>query len=371
MRLRNSVLYGLIYFRMKPLLRILLGLLILGLVYLLFWPVNIDPVVWNPPEAPSLEEGKYKQNDKLAQVQRHLVSEFGEGPEDLAFDTLGNLYTGLVNGKIIKFPADGSPPSVYAESKGRALGMQFDAEGRLIVADSPYGLLAIDRDGEIEVLTDSYDGEAIRLADDLDIGSDGKIYFSDASRKFALEGYRADLVEHGPNGRLYSYDPKTKKTELLMDSLHFANGIALNGDESFLLVNETASYRIYKYWLKGPKAGTSEIFADNLPGFPDNLSYNDKGTFWVAFANPRNPDLDKIMPSPFIRKIVWRLPEFVQPQVVRYSMVMAFDEAGNLLHNLQDTNGALAPITSAHEIGDKLYMGSLSDDAWGVIDVPR
>jgi len=355
---------------MKLLLRAILSLVILGLAYLFFWPIEIDPQVWHPPAAPSLDEGIFAKNDRLAEVERHLVSEYGVGPEDLAIDSLGNIYTGLLNGKIIRFPNDGSPGGVFTNTNGRPLGMQFDAEGKLIVADSPLGLLSVGLNGEIEVLTDSYGGEKIQLADDLDIGSDGKIYFSDASRKYAVEGFRADIVEHGANGRLYVYDPATQKTELLLDSMYFANGVALNGDESFLLVNETSAYRILKYWLKGPKKGTSEVFVDNLPGFPDNLSYNDKGVFWVAFANPRNPDLDKIMPSPFLRKILWRLPEFVQPQVIRYSMVMAFDEAGNLLHNLQDTNGNLAPITSVHEFEGKLYMGSLSDDAWGVMAVP-
>ena len=36
-------------------------------------------------------------------------------------------------------------------------------------------------------------------------------------------------------------------------------------------------YRIQKYWLCGDKAGTAEIFIENLPGFPDNVSSNEKG----------------------------------------------------------------------------------------------
>lgn len=52
--------------------------------------------------------------------------------------------------------------------------------------------------------------------------------------------------------------------------------------EDFVLVNETYRYRIVRYWLKGPKAGTHEVFIDNLPGFPDNISSNRKGTFWLA-----------------------------------------------------------------------------------------
>ena len=35
------------------------------------------------------------------------------------------------------------------------------------------------------------------------------------------------------------------------------------------------------YWIKDPKAGTSEPLAD-LPGYPNNVRANLKGGFWVA-----------------------------------------------------------------------------------------
>ena len=204
---------------MKLLLRSLLIGLIVLIAYLCFWPVEIDPVAWHPPQAPSLEEGPYQKNDKLAAMNRHLVSEFGEGPEDLAIDSLGNVYTGLTNGKIIRFSPDQSKVEEFTNTGGRPLGMQFDSLGNLIVADAPRGLLSISPTGEIEVLTDSYQGEKLQLIDDLDISSDGKIYFSDASSKYALHGFREDLMEHGPWGRLFSYDTQTKETTLLLDSV--------------------------------------------------------------------------------------------------------------------------------------------------------
>ncbi|MEM8891491.1 MAG: SMP-30/gluconolactonase/LRE family protein, partial [Bacteroidota bacterium] len=68
---------------MKLLLRTLFVGLAALIAYLCFWPVEIDPVAWNPPQAPSLEEGPFQKNDKLAAMKRHVVSEFGEGPEDL------------------------------------------------------------------------------------------------------------------------------------------------------------------------------------------------------------------------------------------------------------------------------------------------
>ena len=75
------------------------------------------------------------------------------------------------------------------------------------------------------------------------------------------------------------------------------------------VVNETFMYRIQKYWLKGEKAGTSEVFIENLPGFPDNVSSNEEGIFWVALFNPRNDFIEMSSNKPFLRKLVLRLPE--------------------------------------------------------------
>ncbi len=54
-------------------------------------------------------------------------------------------------------------------------------------------------------------------------------------------------------GRLLSYSPKTKKTHVLAGDLFYANGVVVAHDHSFLLVVETMSVTIHKYWLKGPK----------------------------------------------------------------------------------------------------------------------
>ena len=60
--------------------------------------------------------------------------------------------------------------------------MAFDAEGNLIIADAIQGLISIDIDGKINTLSRKSDSDNIPLnfVDDLDIASDGKIYFSDA-----------------------------------------------------------------------------------------------------------------------------------------------------------------------------------------------
>jgi hypothetical protein len=56
----------------------------------------------------------------------------------------------------------------------------------------------------------------------------------------------------------------------MLTGLHFANGVALAADESFVAVAETGAYRLTRLWLSSPDPGRSDMLVDNLPGFPDN-----------------------------------------------------------------------------------------------------
>ncbi|MCB1153618.1 SMP-30/gluconolactonase/LRE family protein [bacterium] len=348
-----------------------LAIVILLLVaYLLLWPIHMDPESWTPPEAPELA-GPYAVNDKLAATTR-LVDGQVRGPEDVAEGPDGFVYGGLADGRIVKVAHDGSSMTDLADTEGRPLGMHFDAAGNLIVCDAYKGLLSINPDGEITVLTTEQGGKPFVFTDDVDIASDGTIYFSDASWKYHQKIYKDDALEHRPLGRLLAYHPDTGETVLLLDNLYFANGVALSPDESFVLVNETWKYRITRYWLTGEKKGTHDIFIDNLPGFPDGVSCNGKDTFWVGIASPRDSLLDSLLPHPFLRKIVARLPNFVRPDTADYGFVLGLDVNGKVTRNLQDPTGkGFRVVTSVEEVGDRLYLGSLKDTAIGYIPTPR
>lgn len=360
----------------------LIGLIVL---YLLLWPVPISPQAWTPPVAPTLT-GQYQQNSRLSGVQR-LPLGTGFAPEDVALDAEGRIYAGIDDGRIMRLQADGTGPEVFSNTHGRPLGLVFDSTGNLIVADAIKGLLSIGRDGSVAVLTTEADGVPFGWANDLDIAADGTIYFTDASSKFPLSNFTADLLEHQPNGRLLAYDPKTKVTRTILSHLYFANGVAVSPDQSFLLVVETGAYRVYRVWLNksptqvvnvqsktwpgGPKYGESEIFIDNLPGFPDGISSNGRDKFWLALVNPREQALDKLLPHPFLRKVVFRLPRFLQPAPQRYSFVLGLDLNGHVVENLQDgSQECYARVANAVEHQGALYLGSIGESAVGRYRLP-
>jgi sugar lactone lactonase YvrE len=345
-------------------------------LYLLFWPVPISPVAWIPPPAPTLT-GQYQQNSLLSNTERLSLGTgtpspgAGFGPEDVALDAEGRIYSGLDDGRIIRLQVDGTRPEVFANTHGRPLGLAFDPKGNLIVADAVKGLLSIARDGSVSVLTTAADGLTLGCTNDLDIAADGTIYFTDASSKFPLTNFTADILEHGGNGRFFAYDPKTKTTRTLLADLCFANGVAVSPDQSFALVVETAAYRIHRVWLNGAKQGQSDIFIDNLPGFPDGISSNGKDKFWLALVTPRDSGLDKLLPHPFLRKVVARLPKFLQPAPKRYSFVISLDANGRVVENLQNGSpDCYAEIANAVERNGTLYFGSIGESTVGRYRLP-
>lgn len=137
-------------------------------------------------------------------------------------------------------------------------------------------------------------------------------------------------------------------------------------------MNETGAYRIVRHWLAGPRRGTAEPFFENLPGLPDNISYSrSRRLFWVALYAPRVPALDLLSNRPFARKVMVRLPLWMQPQPKRHAFVVGIDERGQVVENLQDLSpGAFAPVTSVLEHAGALYLGSVEREALGRIAAP-
>lgn len=352
---------------MKKLLGLLLVLLTVIALYLAITPSRIDPLAWDAPKAPPMT-GVMEPNDTLMKAELIGKGQL-HGPEDTAVDSAGRVYGSQQDGSIVRIGSDGGVET-FARTGGRPLGMAFDAGGNLIVADAFKGLLSIDPQGTIRVLTTEAGGVPFKFTDDLEIASDGRIYFSDASDKFDQPDYMLDLLEARPHGRLLRYDPASGQTEVLLDGLYFANGVTLSQNEDFVLVNETYRYRITRYWLKGDKAGSHDVFIDNLPGMPDNLQGDGAGTFWVALPSPRKDDADLLHRYPWLKAQISKLPRALWPKATPYGLVIAVDENGQIIRSLHDSSAThLRMITSVKPVGDYLYFGSLENDRIGKLKI--
>ncbi|MFY0729893.1 SMP-30/gluconolactonase/LRE family protein [Pseudomonas sp. NFX15] len=342
----------------KALKCVLLIIIAIG-AFLLLMPTKVRPVAWTPSPAPSLSSGVYAENQRLKGVERVGAANI-DGPEALLLEN-DTLITGLHDGRLIRTSLDGNTTKLLAQTGGRPLGLARHPNGLLVIADGVKGLLSLDAQGRLVPLATEADGVPFGFTDDVAIDKPGHFaYFSDASSRFGY-GHDGDaIIEHGGDGRLLRYDFQTGKTTMLLDKLEFANGVTMGPDDAYVLVNETGAYRISRYWLSGPKAGTHDLFIDNLPGLPDNLSFNGHDRFWVALYAPRNALLDATATRPFVRKMIVRAMTVLPKPVEKRGFALGLDLEGKVIANLQDdSKDNYSPITTVREYGEWLYFGSL------------
>ncbi|KAL5699117.1 hypothetical protein ACHQM5_030061 [Ranunculus cassubicifolius] len=229
------------------------------------------------------------------------------GPESLAFDCNGvGPYTGVADGRIFRFikgvgwsefgyttpirhrsMCDGSTNPEHEHICGRPLGLKFDrVTCELIVADAYHGLVKIPATGGgATTLANTAGGVPFKFLNSLAIDSVNRtVYFTDSSTNFQRKDYRKVHDTGDRTGRLMSYNLKTKRVTVLLYAIKYANGIALSRDKDYLLISEIGNSQVLRYWLKGHKAHSVEVFA-KLGAAPDNISLNKDGSFWVALNN--------------------------------------------------------------------------------------
>jgi sugar lactone lactonase YvrE len=352
-----------------------------ALVYLLAWPVPVEPVAWNAPGSAGYV-GAHARNERLARLRLvRLTPELG--PEHIAFGPDGRLYTGMLSGAVLRMNADGSSVETVANTGGRPLGLDFDAKGRLVIADALRGLLALESDGSVRVLTSSVGGDPILFADAVTIAADGRMVFTDASQRMSPRKYGTfdaalfDIIEQSCTGRVLEFDPAAGSTRIVATGLCFPNGVALTADEQSLLVAETGTYRVLKIDRSSnaldagravrDRAAGVVVLLDNLPGFPDNVTRGADGRFWTGFTKPRSDAVDGMSGKPWLRALTLRLPRSLWPVPAAYGHVIAFDEQGHVLLDLQDPSGQLPETSGATEHDGMLYVQSLHADAFGVL----
>lgn len=364
--------------------------LIALLGYMLFWPVPITPVAWQAPLDAGYT-GAHATNTKLAGLAHWPLGKGQEGPEHItSFE--GAVYTATANGDIIRFEANGQANTLI-NTAGRPLGLAVSPQGTLYVADAMKGLLALDLKAqgtpELKTLLDTIDhtqpNEPVAYADAVAVDVRGHVWLTDASARFGAKAHGGtfeasvlDILEGSCSGRLIVLDPATGQKRVALHGLCFPNGLVFSQDGQSLFLSETGRYRIIKIDLarlsltrpsdalsKAPTLDNAlaqqaaTVLIDNLPGFPDNLSRGEGGRIWTGLTKPRSKIMDLAADQPWLRAMMLRLPRSLWPVPPAYGHLIAFDEQGKILDDLQDPTGAYPETTAAIELGGRLFVQSL------------
>eukprot|EP00761_Pharyngomonas_kirbyi_P012901 gb/GECH01012928.1/.p1 GENE.gb/GECH01012928.1/~~gb/GECH01012928.1/.p1 ORF type:complete len:373 (+),score=98.42 gb/GECH01012928.1/:1-1119(+) len=334
----------------------------------------------------------FNQEYTLENIQKIGLNEL-IGPEGLAFDSQGFGYTGCADGIIRRINFEDNSITEYARSAnltqeqrsqcgspllesvcGRPLGLEFDSQDNLYVADGYKGLLRFPRngDGTPEVLATSPgpNEPQFKLLNDVALSPDEQtIYFTDTSQVYTRAQFVRITLDSNPDGRLFKYDLNTGDITLLIDDLEFANGIAFSRFENFLAIVETSARRVRRYF---PSTGHVNILAQNLIGYPDNI-HEDNGLFYLGMFSKTSELVEDLQDLDSFRNVVYDyIPDqVVLGQVPRTGLVAAYDGFGFLRKTFIDEGGDdIAFVAEGYPRNGKLYLCSVINPFLGAYDIP-
>jgi streptogramin lyase len=257
---------------------------------------GLSPVRWTPP-APGPD-----RPDPLPPLT--VVPVPGEGPEDVLVAPDGTVWTGLADGRVLRYRPDHGDLDVVVDTGGRPLGLEWLPDGRLLVCDARRGLLAVDvsaRPAAVEVLATEAAGRPLVFCNNAAVLADGSVWFTDSSSRFGIDHWKGDILEHSGTGRLLRRDP-SGAIEAVVTGLQFANGVAASPDGGFYA--ETGSYALSRWRRRADSRSPCVVMP---PGFPTTRSGQTAGS-----SSARN-SARGLADASVLCRLVWRCSEALQP----------------------------------------------------------
>lgn len=232
---------------------------------------------------------------------------FLEGP---AVDAAGNVYFSDISGnRILKMDAAGAVTTFRADS-GRTNGNTLDAQGRLISCEGsengPGGRRRVVRTnlatGEVEVLTDRYEGKRYSSPNDVVVDPQGRIWFTDP-----LYAPDRSIMEHKDEA-VYRIDTDGKVTRVITQPvIGRPNGIAVTPDGKTLYVVDSDYSRPdgnRKIWAfdiadNGSVSGQRQVYDFGRGRGGDGMRLDMKGNLWIAagISRPRTSNESADIPT--------------------------------------------------------------------------
>lgn len=224
---------------------------------------------------------------------------FTEGPAAAVDGTV--YFSDIANNRIMHFDPQTGIHSVWRQPSGRSNGLLFDPQGRLLTCegnewgDNDGGRRVTRTDmatGEVEVLTDHFEGARYNAPNDVAACSNGLIFFTDP-----CYGDRTKMeLEHES---VYRIDPAGTVTRVISQpEIERPNGLALSPDEKTMYVvdscpNIGGNRRIWAFDLSEDGTFSNQRVAyDFAPGRGgDGMAVDQQGNLYIAagITRPRGP----------------------------------------------------------------------------------
>ncbi|CAD5218569.1 unnamed protein product [Bursaphelenchus okinawaensis] len=329
---------------------------------------------------------------KLAQTSQNTIKSIDKvaegqifGPECLVIHknaiysaNLDGSIAKIVDGKVVKkLELFKNNPACRQHKCSQPLGIRYWKEEKFVFADGTLGIFVVDFKTEQfkQVCTAGYviGKWPIGFADDFDFIGENTIVFSDMNPKCGMRNFVHCFMEYSKDGRIIKLNLNTGELEIIVEDILTPNGVVAHPDKQSAIVASSVQSQLYRVYYAGSKKGNVEVFADGLPGLPDNLRQTSGGkTFWIAFYQSNvggRPPIQVFSEYPSVRKVLNYFHHLLLPleQLLfgNHVVFVEMDFDGNVVSSVHDPEGRLKVTTTVIDDGKYLYFGNLFTDYIG------
>jgi sugar lactone lactonase YvrE len=213
------------------------------------------------------------------------VQTIGQGilrPEGVMALDDGSLYASDGRGQIASIQRDGRT-TFFGRLAGTPNGICLDGQGRCIVANIGNGQVqALHPNGHHEILLTEAEGMKITTPNFPFVDSKGRLWVTNST---ARQDVNEALQQPSADGSVILLEKG--KARIVAERIYFANGLALDPEETHLYVAETMLRRVLRFKIL-PDGSLShrEMYGPSTLaplGFPDGIAFDEAGNLWITF----------------------------------------------------------------------------------------
>ena len=196
-------------------------------------------------------------------------------------------------------------------------GLTLDSKGRLTInQQGNRRIVRREKDGQLTVLADRYEGKRLNSPNDLVYKSDGALYFTDPP--FGLPKLFNDPHKELPYSGVYRVSPDGKNIRLLTTDLKGPNGIAFSPDEKYLYVDDwDLAHKVVMRYEVQPDGSLAagkvlaEVTSSGGGLALDGMKVDEKGDLYVTapdgiwILSPEGKHLGTIIPPEHANNLGW------------------------------------------------------------------
>ncbi len=205
-------------------------------------------------------------------------------PEDVVVARDGAVWASDKASAAARILPDGSLVRC-GTAGGEPNGLKIDPrDGSLVIANLALGILQRLRPetGALSTMLSAVGDTPIKTPNYVLFDSRGNLWCSVSTRR----GRVPEWLDGTPDGFVFRVSA-AGEARIVADSLRFPNGLALDGDERYLYVAQTAADNVLRFPLTAHGLGRAEPFGPERLGhrvFPDGIAFDAAGNLWTTLV---------------------------------------------------------------------------------------